>query len=550
MNNTVELPSLYYKDNFEALCQSVWSQYEDLLSQSERHFYALYEGLGAEARCLYIRLVSRRGVCFRSEQLNYAELGDLSQPMAELTQAGLLAIDDNPEPQELFRLLRKPELLEIFAEELEGKRSYRKQQLQDYLSAELTSEAIVARWLGWRPVNSTLVEVCYQDCIELLQLLFFGNRHQGLTDFVLSDLGVVRHHPYRLDRAHRLFGRREEIDDYLYLGVLREQFDQALEEGDKESMLELVAPLLESGPSVLLEQRRDKLRNRLARQLEREECLLEALGVYEVCMAHPARERRVRIFNKQQRYQAARDLCIAMDSNPWCEEEIDFLQRQMPQLDKKLGLPGRVRKKDSFLEEHLCLQRKASVEQASAAHYGRNWQRSEYVENSLMNSVFGLAFWDQIFQSVPGAFVNPYQAAPLDMYSREFYARRSDSIEAKLEELEEGFAEYILALYDENFGISNRWINWRYLEREMLAAALRTIPLNHWRAIWRRILFDPGANRSGFPDLICLNAGQDYCLIEVKGPGDQLQLNQRRWLRFFAQQGIPARVAWVEWCDD
>ena len=39
----------------------------------------------------------------------------------------------------------------------------------------------------------------------------------------------------------------------------------------------------------------------------------------------------------------------------------------------------------------------------------------------------------------------------------------------------------------------------------------------------------------------------DYCLIEVKGPGDALQDSQKRWLRFFAQQGIPAAVAWVSW---
>ena len=62
------------------------------------------------------------------------------------------------------------------------------------------------------------------------------------------------------------------------------------------------------------------------------------------------------------------------------------------------------------------------------------------------------------------------------------------------------------------------------------------------------MLFDPGENRRGFPDLIALGEEPgDYCLIEVKGPGDALQDSQKRWLRFFAQQGIPAQVAWVDW---
>jgi hypothetical protein len=62
------------------------------------------------------------------------------------------------------------------------------------------------------------------------------------------------------------------------------------------------------------------------------------------------------------------------------------------------------------------------------------------------------------------------------------------------------------------------------------------------------MLFDPGENRRGFPDLIALGESPgDYCLVEVKGPGDALQYSQKRWLRFFREQEIPAQVAWVVW---
>ena len=85
----------------------------------------------------------------------------------------------------------------------------------------------------------------------------------------------------------------------------------------------------------------------------------------------------------------------------------------------------------------------------------------------------------------------------------------------------------------------------------LVEASARIIPAAHLLAIWERMLFDPGENRRGFPDLIALGAAPgDYCLIEVKGPGDALQDSQKRWLRFFQPQGIPAQVAWVEWRDD
>jgi len=38
-----------------------------------------------------------------------------------------------------------------------------------------------------------------------------------------------------------------------------------------------------------------------------------------------------------------------------------------------------------------------------------------------------------------------------------------------------------------------------------------------------------------------------YQLLEVKGPGDRLQDNQKRWIRAFERFGIPYRVVNVAW---
>lgn len=74
--------------------------------------------------------------------------------------------------------------------------------------------------------------------------------------------------------------------------------------------------------------------------------------------------------------------------------------------------------------------------------------------------------------------------------------------------------------------------------------ALRKDQLVALVAVFDRLSRNPGANKSGFPDLILFSAGRErtaksYELIEVKGPGDQLQINQKRWLKYFAKSGIP-----------
>ncbi|MBN7134698.1 hypothetical protein ACP89_21425, partial [Pseudomonas oleovorans] len=63
-----------------------------------------------------------------------------------------------------------------------------------------------------------------------------------------------------------------------------------------------------------------------------------------------------------------------------------------------------------------------------------------------------------------------------------------------------------------------------------------------------RLLRDLKANRAGMPDLIQFYPQeQRYRMIEVKGPGDRLQDNQKRWLAFAAERGIPVEVCYVSW---
>ena len=62
------------------------------------------------------------------------------------------------------------------------------------------------------------------------------------------------------------------------------------------------------------------------------------------------------------------------------------------------------------------------------------------------------------------------------------------------------------------------------------------------------MLRDLRGNCAGLPDLIQFWPGERrYRMIEVKGPGDRLQDNQRRWLDFFAAQGMPVVVCNVQW---
>jgi hypothetical protein len=91
-------------------------------------------------------------------------------------------------------------------------------------------------------------------------------------------------------------------------------------------------------------------------------------------------------------------------------------------------------------------------------------------------------------------------------------------------------------------------MNWSVLTDELIDLALACIPATHLKEIFERLLGDIRTHRSGFPDLIRFEPDSNrYELIEVKGPGDRLQDNQKLWLDFFVRNNIPCSVIWVDW---
>ena len=101
--------------------------------------------------------------------------------------------------------------------------------------------------------------------------------------------------------------------------------------------------------------------------------------------------------------------------------------------------------------------------------------------------------------------------------------------------------------FKRKFGLANHFVNWSWLNADVIEIALLKIPKHDLASIFRRLLSDLKNNRSGFPDLIVFPEAGSYELIEVKGPGDKLQQNQIRWFNYFQQQGLPARVVSVSW---
>jgi hypothetical protein len=204
------------------------------------------------------------------------------------------------------------------------------------------------------------------------------------------------------------------------------------------------------------------------------------------------------------------------------------------------------------LREDVAL---APTEPHGAVEYALrdHWYRADapvfYVENTLVNALFGLLCWPAVFAPLPGAFFHPFQSGPADLGAPDFVARRRPLFDACLAELKDGrYRATILQRFADKHGTQSPFVAWGALDEGLLALALDCMPPAHLRLFFERLLRDLKANRTGLPDLVRFwPAEKRYELVEVKAPGDKLQDNQIRWLDYCVAQGIPVRVCHVQW---
>ncbi|WP_295477558.1 VRR-NUC domain-containing protein [uncultured Pseudomonas sp.] len=537
---------LYYLVNFHQVLAWISQRYDDLLDTKERQFIHDFRALPTPAQGLLVRMVMRKGSLFRVSKLSYAELGDARLAVQPLVALGW--VDDCPalDLDALFQVLRKDELLQCF--KVHGiKASERKPQWYERL---LPAFAEARPLRAWHPdLEEQVLALRVMELCDRLRLLYFGNLHQEWSEFVLADLGIYRYESVEFAADSRAIVSRADIDACVCLHACRE----ALEAGAE--LAELAATALNvTTDNPWLRMRRGKLLFLIGQQAERLQDWPLALQVYRDCGYPGARSRRVRVLERSADYAAAMALLQEARSLPESDAEVQHLQRVLPRLQRQLGLATERRGRVAAPQRiDLCLQPEPglSVEQLVSLHLAEEGSETHYVENTLVNSLFGLLCWPAIFAPLPGAFFHPFHTGPSDLHSPDFHTRRKPLFDACLAHLDDGsWQALIRERYAAKYGLQSPFVFWNALPPERLELALACLPAEHLRRWFMRLLQDIKANRTGMPDLIQFYPAQRrYRMIEVKGPGDRLQDNQLRWLAFCAEHGMPVEVCYVQWAS-
>jgi hypothetical protein len=542
------LETFYYLKNFELVLSTILARYADLLAADELRFITEFLRAPQSSRALLARMVMRRGDLFRASKLNYPEIGDTRAAAAPLIEAGWLTDRPMLHIEKLQSVLTKAELIRSLT--LPPRyAAWRKPDLVAMLKVQLTESREFADWC---PGAADCVYALLSAPIcERFRLMFFGNDRQSWSEFVTVDLKIFNYEKVERSLHSRAFQTRGQIDAFQRLQECRELLEEGM---PLDELMQLIPP--EITDSEWLEDRRQRLLFVVAREYERAGELDRALAMYLECRHRGARTRAIRLTLRAHDWEATRALCLLANAKPESEAELQYVRRVLPRANRKLGMRcDRDYAFPAIPKFELMLDggpETAAVEYHVRDHLARDLpdgRTVRYVENGLINSLFGLLCWPAIFAAIPGAFFHDFHHGPADLASGLFYGRRQREFDQCLAQLESGrYRQSIWRTYKQKWGIQSPFVRWQTLDKTLVQWALDCFPAAHLRLWFEWIVRDVRENRAGFPDLVQFwPQERSYRMIEVKGPGDRVQDNQRRLLEYCASHDIPVAVCYVRW---
>ncbi|MEN2496276.1 MAG: Fanconi-associated nuclease 1, variant 2 [Marteilia pararefringens] len=152
------------------------------------------------------------------------------------------------------------------------------------------------------------------------------------------------------------------------------------------------------------------------------------------------------------------------------------------------------------------------------------YNKGIHSENSTLTFYSGLLFWNEIYYDFidlltandngnkedKHVFLSPFQSLPLDFFSNDFYDKRSEIFDKKIEFLiglpEEGFLQFLKSSYQEHCNHLSGWVNWDMFESvdDVLSLA-KCFGSKKLVNISAELIRNPHCLRSGMPDLILWN---------------------------------------------
>lgn len=538
------LPTFYYHGHFLEMLEFVAAHYAHVLLEEHAALIRDFQLLSREAQCLYVRLVNRKGRIFARNKLRYPELGDTNPLIRQLEDEAWVTLPGCEHFADILAFLTRSELQAALQARFAGmSRSLKKAELvqlarQHCDAADFIASADMRRLLVQRRAEH----------VRYILFLYFGRIQEGLSQFTMRDLGLVRTQTFKTSYEPR-FAEREEALEHFYFATRLHDLPQLADTGLAELAAESAQwPEPEFAGSAAL---RDTLAFELGRRLEQAGECDAAIVMHGKGESTRCSERVVRLMFAAGRRTEAKEHLERCLETPRSDEEWLLARDVYEQKFRK--------KRTSALTDllrdaeviELDESGMGSPERAAMQHYQWLGLAAHRTENSIWRTFFGLLFWKELFTEEHAALHSPFEFLPTSLSNGSFSRLHRESIEAKLLRLDDApvTKRELLKTATSHYGQANGVFRWRRPVLDALFALLTQAPADPLRRILRSFCEDYKNARYGYPDLM-VSDGQSIRFVEIKAEGDQLRRNQMLRIRQLRDAGFAADVVRVRWVLD
>jgi len=543
-----ELPVKYYLEHFQYLLSFLEKRYLHLLVKKEKRFIKNFRSLTEDAQCLYIRLVNRKSQFFKISGIKYDEIKNIRKSLKELSKNKFIQFIKDDEIyylKEVLTIHNKVDLINIIKELKRYDNSLNKLTKED-LIREICRIIDLSKLLKSILEKNNIINILFKQEVKILQFIFFGNLEVNMSQFVIKDIGNAFFEEFDEASFSPIFQNRKEVNQKLQALDIYEEFKKLREELTIINLYEWFKNKekdFKKTYSENVQQTYDKLFKKLGFKLEKEKLLDLALEVYSFCKSDLCRERIVRIYLRQKKKDLVIKLCDEILNNPQDQEEYIFAQDFKERVLKKSrkSTTTLLKKAETILISNSF---ENHVENGVLNFFEKHGHQGFFSENYLWNSLFGLIFWDILFEKVKH---NPFQRAPSDLYINTFFINKQEEFNKRINEIldKDILFSIVERRYFEKYGIANSFVSWNNHLFEFVSKVIEKLAPLQLVIILKEMMKNLKSNTRGFPDLFIWD-NENYFFIEVKSPNDKLSAQQLFWLEYFGKNNINAKVLRVK----
>jgi DNA polymerase III subunit epsilon len=535
------LPVYYYLDHFTEMLDFVGKTYGSILTDEHHSFVTLFQRLSKGAQCLLIRMINRRGAIFNRVAFKYAEIADLRGALADLMECGQARYIEGDDYAAFVACLPKDTLFKgaKAAGFNDVRSSWSKPKLVAYFLASIPFPTAFEFCEGER-----FVALANTQPVEFLLYLYFGKTEDNLKNFALRDLGIMRTNKGSTFSAR--FSDGEEARACFHYSRLIDRLELKSPEPYQRAINEILG-----GPPCPTEFAAD-IRSRCACQTGQ---YFEKLGdrdlalqLYRAGSSPECHERLVRLLYICCDKAGAEELLKKMIDDPASDGEMifatDFYARKFN--GRRTGMHTELLRSGVTITVDDTYR--GNPEAGVAGAMRRKGYQVFFAENTLWQSLFGLLFWDELFES--GQLHSGFDWGPHCLKDRSFARQFAAQIEAKLEALRAGTALGILVkTVAAKWGRPNGVFAWDYVNIDAIRLLLTGASQEGIACIVKAMSENYRDMRDGFPDLMLVKDGE-VSLMEIKAEGDVIRRNQLTRLHQLRNAGIKAEIGRVDFRFD